>query len=142
MIKEFKYKNKLIAIIIKSDEITKSQFFTDDASPLQIGCFCHKKGTIVKAHTHKEITRTISHTGEVLIVTKGSARLDLYSNEKEYIESTIIQEGDIVYLIDGGHGLKCVNDLKMFEIKQGPYIGLAEKERFSEIEDEKVIINE
>ena len=66
----------------------------------------------------------------------------MYSQEKEYIESTILEAGDIVFLPYGGHGLKCLEDVSMIEVKQGPYLGVNDKERFPEVSDEMVIINE
>ena len=63
-------------------------------------------------------------------------------SEKEYIESTIIKAGDIVFLPYGGHGLKCLEAVEMIEVKQGPYLGVNDKERFPEIPETKVIINE
>jgi len=43
---------------------------------------------------------------------------------------TILETGDIVMLVNGGHGFSLLEDTILFEIKQGPYTGLVEKERF------------
>ena len=143
MIKRFFYNNELIAFVIKRDYTKEGiTFFTDDEFPEQIAYMSNKKDAIVKAHVHNEIERNISLTQEILIIKKGKLRLDLYTQEKEYIESCIIEEGDIVFLSSGGHGLKCLEDIEMVEVKQGPYLGEKDKVRFEEIEDNKVIINE
>ena len=143
MIKKYTHNNQLIALIIKKEYSNDGiKFFTPNDFPEQIAYMSHKKDAIVKAHVHNEIERNISLTQEILIIKKGKLRLDLYTQEKEYIESCIIEEGDIVFLSSGGHGLKCLEDIEMVEVKQGPYLGEKDKVRFEEIEDNKVIINE
>ena len=41
-----------------------------------------------------------------------------------------MEQGDIVILVAGGHGFEMLEDTVLMEIKQGPYTGLKEKERF------------
>ena len=143
MIKKFFHNNTQIALIIKNSYSNEGiKFFTEDDSSQQIAFMQHPKDTIIKAHVHNKVKRTVYDTQEVLIIKKGKLRLDLYSQEKEYIESTIISAGDIVFLAHGGHGLKCLEPVEMIEVKQGPYLGVNDKERFTEISDTKVIINE
>ncbi len=143
MIKQFFHNEKQIALVIKNNYRNDGiKFFTQDDSAQQIAFMSHPKDTIIKAHVHNEVERCVSFTQEVLIIKKGKLRLDLYSQEKEYIESTILEQGDIVFLPYGGHGLKCLEDVSMVEVKQGPYLGVNDKVRFPEIEDEKVVIND
>lgn len=143
MIKEILYENKQIALIIRNSYSNDGiKFFTDNQSNQQLAFMSHPKGTVVKAHVHNKIERTVFLTQEVLIIKKGKLRLDLYSQDKEYIESTILEAGDIVFLPQGGHGLKCLEDVSMIEVKQGPYLGVNDKVRFQEIDDNKVVIND
>ncbi len=117
-------------------------FVTNSDSAQQVGFVSHPKNTEIKAHVHNVIERKVYSTQEVLIIKKGRLRLDLYSQEKEYIESVIISSGDVVILPFGGHGLKCLEDVEMIEVKQGPYLGENDKERFASVNEEKVVINE
>lgn len=143
MIKTFYHKEEQIALVIKNNYHNEAiKFFTEDDSAQQIAYMSHPKNTIIKAHVHNKIKRNVYETQEVLIIKKGKLRLDLYSQDKEYIESTILEAGDIVFLPQGGHGLKCLEDVSMIEVKQGPYLGVNDKVRFQEISDDKVIINE
>jgi hypothetical protein len=41
-----------------------------------------------------------------------------------------LETGDIILLVAGGHGFRCLEDTVLLEIKQGPYTGLVEKEAF------------
>lgn len=102
----------------------------------------HPKNVVIKAHVHNVIKREISVTQEVLILKKGQMRLDLYSNDKEYIESVVMNSGDIVFLASGGHGIKCLDEVEVIEVKQGPYLGEADKVRFPGISDFEVKISE
>jgi len=47
-----------------------------------------------------------------------------------YLESRVLEAGDVILLIKGGHGFEVLEDLEMFEVKQGPYAGDADKARF------------
>jgi hypothetical protein len=64
--------------------------------------------------------------------------VDFYDQQKNYLESRIVQAGDIVQLISGGHGFQVLDDLNMLEIKQGPYVGDADKERFDGVSSKEV----
>jgi hypothetical protein len=44
--------------------------------------------------------------------------------------SRTLHGGDVILLIKGGHGFEVEEDVEMFEIKQGPYAGDADKTRF------------
>lgn len=143
MLKQIFHENKLIAFIIQNDYTNDGiKFFTDNNSAQQIGYMKHPKSTVIKAHVHNVIKREVSVTQEVLILKKGQMRLDLYSDDKRYIESVVMNAGDIVFLASGGHGIKCLDEVEMIEVKQGPYLGEADKVRFPEISDLEVKISE
>jgi hypothetical protein len=66
----------------------------------------------------------------VLLVRKGRCEVDIYDHAKELVATRELREGDILLLIDGGHGFRMLEETVFVEIKQGPYVGLNEKERF------------
>jgi mannose-6-phosphate isomerase-like protein (cupin superfamily) len=43
----------------------------------------------------------------------------------------VLEAGDVILLIKGGHGFKVLEDLEMFEVKQGPYAGDEDKIKFT-----------
>jgi len=134
-------KQTLIAIIIpanyKSDGI---EFFTPDSFSQQLAFMSHKKGKVIEAHVHKHNPREVVFTQEVLVIRKGKLRVDFYSDEREYLESRILEAGDVILLASGGHGFEALDDLEMIEIKQGPFCGDKDKERFDCVCNEKIII--
>ncbi|MBR6163313.1 hypothetical protein IKQ26_05460 [bacterium] len=142
MIKTFEHNNETLALVIKKDYSAEGiKFFTKDDAPQQIGYMEHKKGYKILPHVHNVVKREISLTQETLVIRKGTLRLDLYSKEREYLESTILSEGDVAILISGGHGLVCLDNVEMIEVKQGPYLGINDKIRISEVSDGEVVLN-
>ena len=45
--------------------------------------------------------------------------------------SRVLGAGDVILLIAGGHGFEVLEELNMIEVKQGPYVGDADKTRFA-----------
>ena len=79
-------------------------------------------------------------TQEVLVVRAGKVRVDFYDDGRNYLESRILQTGDIILLAHGGHGFKMLEPTEMIEVKQGPYCGDQDKTRFDAIDDNQIII--
>ena len=132
---EFYLKEELICSILRDDFQSEAiVFFTEDQVPQQLGFLPHKKGNIIKPHIHNELKREVYLTNEVLIVKKGVVKVNFYSYEKEYIGSEIIKTGDIIHLMKCGHGFEILEDTILIEVKQGPYLGVDDKERFKGIE--------
>lgn len=132
MIKKIVYKDDLLAIIIDHTYNEPGiSFFTPNELSQQVAYMQHSKGHIIEPHVHNIVKREVNYTQEVLVIRKGKLRVDFYNFEHEYIESQILSSGDIILLVSGGHGFEILEDLEMFEIKQGPYTGDADKTRFS-----------
>ncbi len=131
MLIEVKNKDSLIAIIIpasyKSDGI---EFFTPDSFSQQLAFMSHKKGKTIEAHVHNHNPREVVYTQEVLIMRKGTLRVDFYDDERNYLESRVLEAGDVILLASGGHGFEVIEDVEMIEIKQGPFSGEGDKTRF------------
>jgi len=54
----------------------------------------------------------------------------MYGDDKALVASRELGAGDLVVSLAGGHGFRMLEDTVLLEVKQGPYGGLAEKERF------------
>jgi len=86
-------------------------------------------------HVHNKVQREVFFTQEVLIIKKGKLRVDFYDDDQKYLESHILRDGDVVLLVQGGHGFQVLEELEMIEVKQGPYVGNKDKTRFTGIEE-------
>jgi hypothetical protein len=65
-----------------------------------------------------------------LVVLKGLAIIDVYDDDHELVASREFGQGDVMLMVGGGHGFRIIEDTVFLEVKQGPYTGLEEKERF------------
>lgn len=139
LVKKIEYKGKTLAIIIRNDYSKEGvEFFTPNDFSQQLAYMKHSKGKRIDAHTHNVVPREVSYTKEVLVIRKGRLRVDFYEDNQTYIESHIVEKGDIILLAFGGHGFECLDDVEMIEIKQGPYLGEQDKVRFKGVDGDSV----
>ena len=132
MIENIKDKGLIIAIIVKSNFHKEGiNFFTPNDLSQQLAYMSHPAGKNIQPHIHKKVKRDVHHTQETLFIRKGKLKVDFYSEDKEYLESRTLESGDVILLIQGGHGFEVLEDLEMFEVKQGPYAGDADKIKFT-----------
>ena len=125
------HQGKTLCILIRGSVFPeKTTFYTPDAFNLQVGKIVYPAGGEIPRHTHVPVTRTVDGTSEVLVVQKGRMILDLYTDDRVYICSREMVVGDVVVLMSGGHGFRLQEDTVLLEVKQGPYGGLKEKQRF------------
>jgi len=69
-------------------------------------------------------------------------RVDFYDDEQNYLESHLLEAGDVILLAGGGHGFEILEEAEMIEVKQGPYMGEGEKIRFHGIATDKIRLSE
>jgi len=133
---EFIKKNKkILAIIIYNSYKEEGvKFLSPPDFPQQIAFISRKRGEVIDAHIHNLVKREIKETQESLFIKKGKLKVNFYDLRKKYLSSRILKAGDIILLAGGGHGFKVLNDVKMVEVKQGPYLGERDKIRFKGIE--------
>lgn len=136
-----KKKDKLLAILIKNNYNCEGvDFLTPSEYSQQLAYMHHPAGKIIDAHIHNLVHRNVAFTLEVLFIKKGKLRVDFYDDYKDYLESRILETGDVILLTSGGHGFKVLEEVEMIEVKQGPYSGDMDKTRFENISDEEVVI--
>lgn len=121
----------ILSVIIRGKVAPENTtFITPDEFVQQAGFVVYGKGGKIASHTHKPIKREITGTPETLFVRKGKMIARFYSESHELKGETVVEAGDLLMLVHGGHGFTMLEDTILFEIKQGPYTGLVEKERF------------
>ena len=134
MIKKVYDGDILLAIII-SNKFNEPgiHFFTPDDFSQQLAYMKHPKGKTIIPHVHNPVQRQVEYTQEILFIKSGKIRVDFYNSVQKYLESHILSQHDVILLIEGGHGFEVIEELEMFEIKQGPYAGEKDKTRFTGI---------
>jgi uncharacterized protein with PhoU and TrkA domain len=108
----------------------QTTFLTPPEFPLQVGYVVYRATQEIPRHTHRPIERTIIGTSEVLIVRRGRCELSIYNDDRQHVATRELREGDIMIMVGGGHGFRMLEDTVLLEVKQGPYPGLDEKEKF------------
>ncbi len=130
-IEHITWNNKPLAYIVRA-ELSPEQttFLTPPDFNLQVGFVVYPAGGEVARHKHRTIERHVIGTNEVLIIKKGLCVVDIYNDEQELIAVRELRTGDIMLMVGGGHGFRMIEDTILLEVKQGPYPGVDEKERF------------
>src|SRR5688572_33234351 len=82
------------------------EFFTPGHYSQQIGYMNRPAGYRIDPHVHNPVKREVHYTNEVLFIRSGRLRVDFYSADRRYVESTELQAGDVILLSSGGHGFE------------------------------------
>ena len=122
----------LIALIVRrSFEPAATSFLTGDEANLQVGFVVYRSGSQIQPHIHHPLQRSTTGTAEVLVLKRGRCEVDFFSDDKRLLATRELAEGDLMLLLRGGHGFRMREDTVFLEVKQGPYQGAEEKERFA-----------
>jgi hypothetical protein len=131
----------LLALIVHSNFNQDGiAFFTPDSFSQQLGYMKRPPGYQIPPHVHNPVARAVHFTQEVLFIRRGKVRVDFYGEDKEYLESRVLNRGDVILLAAGGHGFEMLEESEIIEVKQGPFTGDADKTRFSHVSPEEVRI--
>lgn len=132
-----------MAVIMRSDFNEPGiHFFTPGELSQQLAYMRHPVGKVIEPHLHKSVPREVQYTQEVLFIKRGKLRVDFYDEQQRYLDSRVLQTGDVILLAVGGHGFEVLEEIEMIEVKQGPYAGDQEKQRFAGITAETARIIE
>jgi hypothetical protein len=139
MIERVNFGGVEFAIIVRSDFNEPGiHFFTPGDFSQQLGYMRHSAGHVIEPHLHNAVHRSVHFTREVLFLRRGRLRVDFYTDNGDYLESRELEGGDVILLAAGGHGFEVLEEIEMIEVKQGPYIGDADKTRIKSIRSSKV----
>jgi cupin fold WbuC family metalloprotein len=117
----------LLAIIIRNNEFSTAEIgvtgLVGANEPLQSMVVAYPKDHQIQAHRHPPQQRIINQSQEVLVVMCGSCIVDIYSSVGDLARSCVLNTGDVLIILSGGHGFRMLEDTTLFEVKQGPYYG-------------------
>lgn len=142
MIEKIYNQKKLYALIVRNSYRKRRgvSFFTDKKATQQFGYMNHKKNHLILPHRHNKRQSQILLTTEVIIILDGILRVDFYNNKEKYMFSKKLYKDDLIMLSNGGHGFKALKDIKMIEVKQGPYSLSMDKVKFAKVDEKKIKI--
>lgn len=131
MLEVIKKGDLVLSVIIRSSYRSEGiEFFTPGDFSQQLGYMNRPAGYEIPPHRHNLVERKVTLTQEVLYVKSGKVRVDFYDDDQNYLESRVIEKGDVILLAAGGHGFQMLEASEMIEVKQGPYCGEEDKVRF------------
>ncbi len=123
---------RVLAIIVRGEYLpTSTTFLTSPELEQQLGFVVHSAGEAIPSHVHRPEQRHLTGTSEVLVVIKGLCEIDLFDDDHLLVATHPLKQGDVILLASGGHGFRMLEDTILLEIKQGPYMGQAEKDIFA-----------
>lgn len=127
----FESEGRVLVYVVRGEsEPQETTFVTPNEANMQVGFVVKGPGDVVPRHYHYPVEREIVGTAEVLIVRQGSGELEIYNEQRDLTAKTRFGRGDIIVLLHGGHGFTFDERTVLLEVKQGPYPGVDEKERF------------
>lgn len=143
MVTEIIHDEVLRAIVVSSTYREPGiHFFTPTHFSQQLAFMSHSAGHVIEPHIHNRVDRQVHYTQEALFLRKGKLRVDFYGESSRYVESVVLNAGDIILLVSGGHGFEVLEDVEMIEIKQGPFVGEQDKTRFSAVQQSNLRLRE
>lgn len=132
MIETIELDQTLYALIVRASYRANGiNFFTPNELSQQLAYMHHPVGKTIEPHVHIPAAREVLLTQETLFIKRGKLRVDFFDDGQNYLESRILESGDVILLVQGGHGFEVLEELEMFEVKQGPYKGEDDKIRFN-----------
>jgi mannose-6-phosphate isomerase-like protein (cupin superfamily) len=141
MIETLKSGEQLLAVIVSGQFREPGiHFFTPNDLSQQLAFMRHPAGKVIDPHVHNPVSRSVHYTQEVLLIKRGKLRVDFYDNDQRYLESRVLEAGDVILLATGGHGFEVLEEIEMIEVKQGPYAGDQDKTRFTGVEAGRIMV--
>ena len=108
----------------------KTTFITPPEDKQQVGFIVYPKDGVIARHIHRPLERHIKGMAEVLVVRIGHCQIEVYDEQKSLVAVRDLFQNDVIVMVGGGHGFRILEDTVLLEIKQGPYLGAADKELF------------
>lgn len=121
-IEQLIYEDNIYAIIIYNNYYKKGiNFFTPEYFSQQVGLINYPRGKVIEPHKHSATKIGTYSPIEILYIRKGQIKVSFYSEKNSLLGYRMIKKGDLILLVNVGHGLEIIKDAEMYIIKQGPY---------------------
>ena len=122
--KTYRHDGKTLSIVYYDEDwVGGLNFITPDELFIQVGSWWYNEGKKLDSHIHNEFSRKATRTQEMVYVKRGSMRVILYTEGKEYYDEYILKTGDLAVFVYGGHGYEILEDgTQIIEAKNGPFI--------------------
>ena len=122
--------DEVLGIIIRGNFNEKGlHFISDPDYNIQLGIHNRPGGITIHPHAHLKIKELKDvPIQEFFYLVKGRVKIDLYNSQEKLVATRELAPGDMILII-GPHGFTFLEEVKLIEIKQGPYRGVKEDKR-------------
>lgn len=117
------------AWVFRPGRMSGTHFLTPSALDLQVGVLERARGERVHPHTHVVQSRTLNSSSELLYVEHGRVLVDVYDEDWQLLADEMLSRGEMLLLLRGGHALTVIDDARVIEVRQGPYVGVDKRFR-------------
>src|SRR5690242_21646486 len=84
----------------------------------------HGSGHSIAPHRHvAQPNRIVPQTQEFLLVVSGTMEVDFFDAHGRCFSTERLTGGEALLHIQGGHGFRFLENTRVIELKQGPYLG-------------------
>lgn len=105
--------------IAVSDEV---RFASRNEDPLQVGFFERSKGYASAPHRHLPRNIHLEHPAEFLSIERGKVSIAIYDEAWKTVEECELTMGECILFLHGGHAITILEDARIMEVKQGPFM--------------------
>lgn len=117
-------KGKILALIARKKLDNEGvNFITDAKLPFQMAVSNYPPKTKISPHIHMAKRVVVSQSLEMIHIDQGKAVFTIFDEKRQPVTKAVLNTGDTILLIAGGHSINYTQKTKIVEIKQGPYFG-------------------
>ena len=115
----------LLAYWIPADFPEGLSAYSDESDFIQVLTWRYPAEKLLQAHSHNDVDRSALRTQEAVIVMSGKLRANIFDDHRRPISTLEVGEGECMVFLAGGHGYEILaDDTRIYEIKNGPFLGV------------------
>ncbi|OGJ55168.1 hypothetical protein A3D11_03805 [Candidatus Peribacteria bacterium RIFCSPHIGHO2_02_FULL_49_16] len=99
------------------------KFLTPPTFPMQVGLMEHPAHHAIEPHKHPAHAFNVQTMSEFLYIERGRIKAIVYDEKWNVLAERELGAGDFLLFFCGGHAINVIEDVRMIEVKQGPYPG-------------------
>lgn len=124
--------DKLLHIFASThmDEESQRVGLVDPTELIQVALLQLPQGKTFPAHQHLPTERVTIGTQETWIIVYGNVMVYYYDTNGEYLCERMLAGGDCTITLAGGHTYKAITKALVYEVKNGPYLGIEKDKEF------------
>lgn len=114
---------ELLLATVLNTEVDIRQDAAGTEEILQVSVMRLPSHRVLDAHRHLPTSRSTQGTQEAWVVMRGVLAAELFDIDGTSRSNIVLRAGDCMTLYRGAHSFRVIEEVVMFEIKNGPYLG-------------------